>query len=419
MGEETDASATSLSLLDDCLTGLYTSHVSSRASRRERRASSRGSSRAAAAAPLPAAAGAAPDLGGSRSSPLFPEPRPAAPEEPRGPGRPAAEPEPAGARAPPGKARAPPAEPNLVEPAGTSGDARPPKAADAERRRLASFRAKHNIPAPEPRRPRKTPPPTSLPGLARETPRPPQPVASATAARRVLDDDRARAPRVSFAEPEEPARSGLFEKRDGLFEARDGRSAGAAPDEAPAVELRDWKQSRPKPAPKPNGPPKAADPLSAKVADIETKFEIAVADWQRDNAAATPAMRERFADHLTDRFLCAQLDPLPSSDTVRAVRRRVAAKIELVSSGIKPPPPKGPAKDWVCAACSKANPPDARVCGVCRKRAPSGDEPAPEPLVKSVAKMKRHTDAKASEIQGLTDDIQGFLQDLKSKNAGL
>ena len=90
-----------------------------------------------------------------------------------------------------------------------------------------------------------------------------------------------------------------------------------------------------------------------------------------------------------------------------------------MSSGIKPPPPKGPAKDWTCAACSKANPPDARVCGVCRKRAPSGDEPAPEPLVKSVAKMKRHTDAKASEIQGLTDDIQGFLQDLKSKNAGL
>ena len=56
---------------------------------------------------------------------------------------------------------------------------------------------------------------------------------------------------------------------------------------------------------------------------------------------------------------------------------------------------------------------------MCRKRAPAGDEPAPEPLVKSVAKMKRHTDAKASEIQGLTDDIQGFLQDLKSKNAGL
>ena len=38
MSEEADAGATSLSLLDDCLTGLYTSHVScSRASRRERR----------------------------------------------------------------------------------------------------------------------------------------------------------------------------------------------------------------------------------------------------------------------------------------------------------------------------------------------------------------------------------------------
>ena len=75
MSEEADAGATSLSLLDDCLTGLYTSHVScSRASRRERRASSRGSSRAAAAASLPAAAGASPEVG-SRSSPaLFPEP---------------------------------------------------------------------------------------------------------------------------------------------------------------------------------------------------------------------------------------------------------------------------------------------------------------------------------------------------------
>ena len=81
----------------------------------------------------------------------------------------------------------------------------------------------------------------------------------------------------------------------------------------------------------------------------------------------------------------------------------------------KPPPPKGAGltKDWTCAACKRVNKADAPSCVICSKRAPDADEAAAPPLVKSVAAMKRATDVKAKEIQGLTDDIQGFLADLR------
>lgn len=63
---------------------------------------------------------------------------------------------------------------------------------------------------------------------------------------------------------------------------------------------------------------------------IEEAFDREVANWEVGHHLATEKEREQFADHLTERFLCRQLDSLPSTALVSATRRRVAAAIESV-----------------------------------------------------------------------------------------
>ena len=109
----------------------------------------------------------------------------------------------------------------------------------------------------------------------------------------------------------------------------------------------------------------------------------------------------------------------PATDAVRAVRRRVAAKIELVAAGVREPKAPSPVKrtaPWRCPACGRTNEPEQMSCTVCQRSAPDG--PVVDPaLVKSIGAMKRRSDAKATEIQGLMADTEGFLKKLRDRNA--
>lgn len=163
----------------------------------------------------------------------------------------------------------------------------------------------------------------------------------------------------------------------------------------------------------------SSDPLAQKVAGLERGFGKAIDDWLAEHASASPQMRERFADHLTQQYMCSALDGLPSTDAVRAVRRRVAAKIELVAAGVREPKAPSPVKrtaPWRCPACGRTNEPEQMSCTVCQRSAPDG--PVVDPaLVKSIGAMKRRSDAKATEIQGLMADTEGFLKKLRDRNA--
>ena len=157
------------------------------------------------------------------------------------------------------------------------------------------------------------------------------------------------------------------------------------------------------------------DPLAQKVAGVERDFSKAVDAWLAQNSDTTPDARERFADHLTQQYMCSVLDALPSTDAVRAVRRRVAAKIELVAAGMREPAPSPPKKrtaPWHCPACGRTNEPALSNCAVCQRSAPDG--PAVDPqLVASIGAMKARSDVKANEIQGLMADTEGFLKKLR------
>jgi len=163
----------------------------------------------------------------------------------------------------------------------------------------------------------------------------------------------------------------------------------------------------------------SSDPLAQKVAGLERGFGKAIDDWLAEHAGTSPQMRERFADHLTQQYMCSALDGLPSTDAVRAVRRRVAAKIELVAAGVREPKAPSPVKrtaPWRCPACGRTNEPEQMSCTVCQRSCPDG--PVVDPaLVKSIGAMKRQSDAKATEIQGLMADTEGFLKKLRDRNA--
>jgi hypothetical protein len=68
-------------------------------------------------------------------------------------------------------------------------------------------------------------------------------------------------------------------------------------------------------------------------ATVERDFGAEVDAWLARNAGAAPRARERFADQLTTKYMCAMLDELPTTDAMRAVRRRVSARIERVAAG--------------------------------------------------------------------------------------
>ena len=131
--------------------------------------------------------------------------------------------------------------------------------------------------------------------------------------------------------------------------------------------LRPKKESLPPPSKSPTAsggstPTNASkeDPLAQKVAGVERDFSKAVDAWLAQNSDTTPDARERFADHLTQQYMCSVLDALPSTDAVRSVRRRVAAKIELVAAGVREPAPSPPKKrtaPWHCPACGRTNEP--------------------------------------------------------------
>ena len=151
------------------------------------------------------------------------------------------------------------------------------------------------------------------------------------------------------------------------------------------------------------------------VASVERDFSKAVDAWLAQNSDTTPDARERFADHLTQQYMCSVLDALPSTDAVRSVRRRVAAKIELVAAGVRDPAPSPPKKrtaPWHCPACGRTNDPTLSNCAVCQRSAPDG--PAVDPaLVASIGAMKARSDVKANEIQGLMGDTEAFLKKLR------
>ena len=186
--------------------------------------------------------------------------------------------------------------------------------------------------------------------------------------------------------------------------------------------LRPKKESLPPPSKSPTAsggstPTNASkeDPLAQKVAGVERDFSKAVDAWLAQNSDTTPDARERFADHLTQQYMCSVLDALPSTDAVRSVRRRVAAKIELVAAGVREPAPSPPKKrtaPWHCPACGRTNEPALSNCAVCQRSAPDG--PAVDPkLVASIGAMKARSDVKANEIQGLMGDTEAFLKKLR------
>lgn len=81
-----------------------------------------------------------------------------------------------------------------------------------------------------------------------------------------------------------------------------------------------------------DGAAKAQSLAEENALAIEEAFDHEVADWEMGHRQATEKQREQFANHLTEHFLCRQLDPLPSTTLVSATRRRVAAAIESVIS---------------------------------------------------------------------------------------
>ena len=112
--------------------------------------------------------------------------------------------------------------------------------------------------------------------------------------------------------------------------------------------------------------------------------------------------------------MCSVLDALPSTDAVRSVRRRVAAKIELVAAGVREPRRLSQKADGAVALPRVR--PDERAGSiklrVCQRSAPDG--PAVDPaLVASIGAMKARSDVKANEIQGLMGDTEAFLKKLR------
>ncbi|KAJ1459766.1 hypothetical protein M885DRAFT_511002 [Pelagophyceae sp. CCMP2097] len=172
----------------------------------------------------------------------------------------------------------------------------------------------------------------------------------------------------------------------------------------------------------------AANRAGAAAADVEKAFTADVEGWLAANAAAPTVQRERYADALTDRFLCALLDPLPATAAVSRARKRVARAIEALASSA---PERLPSpQDWKCALCSKKNKHAAANCCVCKRPRPApatAPIPAgaaaapegPEVLAARAADLARHgalarqNAAKAREFENLSGEINDVLSRIR------
>jgi len=265
---------------------------------------------------------------------------------------------------------------------------------------------------------------------------------------------------------------------------------GSAPDTQVPDAPKSRKEERPNLSifSKPEEPETLQEPpvvvTNNKAKQILKEFKEEVQKWKETVGAMntnTPSQDkalQSFSDHLTDKYLCRQLDPLPSSETVKDIRKQVVMEIESIAGNKQKqandenPKPGGPmgksrrasskgnpkrtpnpkaaiAGGWECSLCHKMNFPQHEACAVCRrkkgyrpmvnqalvkrtmfkqaqttldnsgnnvsKKGSTQNSPAKDSLSQFMA--EQDIDAKANDLDSLSRDIRNVIDGIRSQES--